>query len=266
MDWVLYDDSYEAERIGIVTLHNPEKRNALSEEMLAALDATLRRVGAERKVNAVILRGAGTVFSAGHDLREILAGDPPAVQKLFEVCYSAMQTIRQLPQVVIAEVHGVATAAGCQLVAASDLAVASTAAKFATPGVKIGYFCATPAVFLSRNVGRKKAAEMLFTGEFMDAVDAERHGLVNRVVPPEDLMERTLELARQVARYSLQTIGAGKEHFYRQLGLEDFAALAYATQVMALASTTQDAKEGIRAFLEKRDPVWSDRPGILGGD
>ncbi len=259
MEKVLYDASCEAERIGIVTLNHAERRNALSTEMLQDLGQVLGEVAAAGRVNAVILRGAGTVFSSGHDLREIHDGGPQEIQGLFDVCEDVFHTIRTMPQVVIAEVHGIATAAGCQLVAAADLAVASTDAKFATPGVKIGFFCTTPSVFLGRAVPRKKAAEMLFTGEYMSAGDAERFGLVNRAVPPEELREETLRLARQVAGFGLSTLGAGKLAFYRQLGMEEFQALAYATQVMVGEAGTADAVEGIAAFLERRPPVWSDR-------
>ncbi|MDA8345410.1 MAG: enoyl-CoA hydratase-related protein [Thermaerobacter sp.] len=259
MDLVFYDDSHEAQRIGILTLNHPEKRNALSQAMLEALDVQLRRISSEGRVNAVILRGAGPVFSSGHDLKEVLFGGPPEVEELFAVCAAVMSTIRGIPQVVIAEVQGVATAAGCQIVAAADLAVASTQARFATPGVRIGFFCTTPSVFLGRSVPRKKAAEMLFTGEYISAEDAERFGLVNRVVSPEQLSSEALALASQVARFSLATLGEGKKAFYRQLGMEDFQALAYASEVMVTESTKPDAKEGIGAFLEKRDPLWSDR-------
>lgn len=259
MEKVVYDAVSEHERIGIVTLNHPEKRNALSTELLRDLGRTLADVAAAGKVNAVVLRGAGTVFSSGHDLREIQAGGTGEILELFKVCEDVFHTMRAMPQVVIAEVQGIATAAGCQLVAAADLAVASTAAKFATPGVKIGFFCTTPSVFLGRAVPRKKAAEMLFTGEYMSAADAERFGLVNRVVAPEELEAETLHLARQVAGYSLATLAAGKEAFYRQLNMEDFQALAYATQVMVGEAALPDAAEGIAAFLGKRPPAWGDR-------
>ncbi len=259
MQKVLYDASHEPERIGIVTLNHPQKRNALSTEMLLDLGEALASVAAGDKVNAVVLRGAGPVFRSGHDLREVREGTTPDMLKLFEVCKDVFQTMRRMPQVVIAEVHGIATAAGCQLVAGADLAVASMAAKFATPGVKIGLFCTTPAVFLSRAIPRKKAAEMLFTGEYMSAADAQRFGLVNCVVAPGELEGATLALARQVAAYSLETLGRGKQAFYRQLGMADFQALAYATQVMVGEAGLPDAQEGIAAFLEKREPVWTDR-------
>ncbi len=259
MDKVVYDAAGEQERIGIVTLNHPEKRNALSTEMLRDLDAVLGRISTEGKVNVVVLRGAGSVFSSGHDLKEVRDGDTPEMLELFRVCEDVFRTMRGMPQVVIAEVHGIATAAGCQLVAAADLAVASTAAKFATPGVKIGFFCTTPSVFLGRAVPRKKAAEMLFTGDYMSAEDAERFGLVNRVVAPEVLREEALTLARQVAAYSLMTLGAGKQAFYRQLDMPEPSALAYASQVMVGEAGLPDAAEGIAAFLEKRPPSWSDR-------
>lgn len=258
-DLVLYDATYEPERIGIVTLNNPDRRNALSEAVLKELREVLESIAVAGRVNAVIVRGAGTVYSSGHDLREILYGEPTDVLRLFEVCDETMHVVNEIPQVVIAEVHGVATAAGCQLVATADLAVASTKASFATPGVRIGFFCSTPAVALSRNVPRKKAAAMLFTGDPITAEEAERVGLVNKVVAPELLAEETLALARRVARFSSATLSTGKRNFYRQLQLNDAAASALATQVMATSSQSPDAKEGIDAFLSKRDPTWSDR-------
>jgi enoyl-CoA hydratase/carnithine racemase len=256
---VLYDAVYEQERIGIVTLNHPEKRNALSTEMLRQLGTVLRQVAAQGRVNAVILRGAGTVFSSGHDLREIQAGGTPEMLELFTVAEDTFGAIRTMPQIVIAEVQGIATAAGCQLVAAADLAVASSAAKFATPGVRNGFFCTTPGVFVSRAVPQKKAAEMLFTGEYLSAVDAERFGLVNRVAEPSNLSDETVRLARQVAQWSPTVLAEGKKAFYRQLGMEESQALAYASQVMVMEAGLPDAREGIAAFLEKRPPHWSDR-------
>ena len=244
-------------KIGTLTLNRPEKRNALSSALLEELTGLLREVGAKKEVNVVIIRGAGKIFSGGHDLKEIAGGGPQDVLGVFRACYEAMRAIREMPQPVIAQVHGIATAAGCQLVAACDLAVASEDTLFATPGAKIGLFCTTPSVFLSRNIGRKKALEMLFTGEFITAGDALTHGLVNRVVPPGELEQSTISLAKNIAGYSLTAIGAGKRAFYQQINMEDFMALNYATEVISLNTTTEDAREGIKAFLEKREPRWA---------
>ncbi|MFO8031765.1 MAG: enoyl-CoA hydratase [Desulfohalobiaceae bacterium] len=239
-----------------LTLNLPEKRNALSLELLQELTQMLQDIGAKREVKAVIIKGAGQHFSSGHNLREVLEGDPQEVLHLFQTCQQTMQAIRDMPQPVIAQVHGVATAAGCQLVAACDLAVASEDAQFSTPGVKIGLFCSTPAVFLSRSIGRKKALEMLLTGDLLPAQKALAHGLVNKVVPAQELEEESKALAQKIAQYSLDTLGLGKQLFYKQINMEDFQALAYATEVISLNSTSPDAKEGISAFLEKRTPQW----------
>lgn len=239
-----------------LTLNLPEKRNALSLELLQELTQMLQDVGAKREAKAVIIKGAGQHFSSGHNLREVLEGDPQEVLHLFQTCYQTMQAIRDMPQPVIAQVHGVATAAGCQLVAACDLAVASEDAQFGTPGVTIGLFCSTPAVFLSRSIGRKKALEMLLTGDLLPAQEALAQGLVNKVVPAQELEEESKALAQKIAQYSLDTLGLGKQLFYKQINMEDFQALAYATEVISLNSTNPDAKEGISAFLEKRTPQW----------
>ncbi|RLI84329.1 enoyl-CoA hydratase [Archaeoglobales archaeon] len=247
---------YEEEgKIGRITLNRPEKRNALSYALLTELKDLLSRIKEERKVKVVIVKGAGKVFSSGHDLKEVL-GDPIDVERLFKRCYEVMHGIRDLPQTVIAQVHGVATAAGCQLVAACDLAVAEEGALFAIPGVKIGLFCSTPVVFVSRAVGRKRAYEMAITGEFITAKQAYEWGLVNRVVPFDDLEQETTEFAEKIASYSLETLESGKRMFYRQINMHDFAALDYATEVISLHSASEDAKEGMTAFLEKREPVW----------
>ncbi|WP_027718792.1 enoyl-CoA hydratase [Desulfovirgula thermocuniculi] len=249
---------HEDERVGIVSLNRPEKLNALSRALLKELADLLGKIGREKKVKVVIIKGVGRAFSAGHDLREIAEGSPQDVLGLFQTCYLTMRAVREIPQPVIAQVHGVATAAGCQLVAAADLAVAAEDALFATPGARIGLFCTTPAVFLSRNVGRKKAMEMLLTGDFIDAREALACGLVNKVVPREKLEEATRELAARIAQNSFSAIAVGKRAFYQQLNMEDFQALNYATEVISLNATTADAREGIRAFLEKRKPVWVD--------
>ncbi len=246
-------------KIGYITLNRPEKRNPLSLEMLQEITRLLIEIGREQKVHAVVVRGAGKVFSAGHDLREIAGGSPQEVLNVFQACGETMRSIRDIPQPVIAQVHGIATAGGCQLVAACDLAVAAEDALFSTPGARIGFFCTTPSVFLSRNIGRKKAMEMLFTADFISAGEALTHGLVNKVVPPGELEQATRKLAEKIAGYSLSAIGLGKKAFYRQINMEDFMAFDYATEVMALSSTTGDAREGITAFLEKREPRWGNK-------
>ncbi len=246
-------------KVGHLTLNRPEKRNPMSREMLEEISGLLNEVGREKSVHVVVVKGAGKVFSAGHDLREVAGGSPREVLEIFRACYDTMKAIRDIPQPVIAQVHGVATAGGCQLVAACDLAVASEDALFATPGARIGFFCTTPSVFLSRNIGRKKAMEMLLTADFITAREALLHGLVNKVVPAEELESATLELANKIAGYSLSTIGTGKRAFYQQINMEDFMAFNYAAEVMALSSTTDDAREGINAFLEKREPRWTNK-------
>ncbi|WP_202319725.1 enoyl-CoA hydratase-related protein [Archaeoglobus neptunius] len=243
-------------KVGVITLNRPETRNALSMDLLAELEELIGRVSAERRVRVVVIRGAGKAFSSGHDLKEILNQHPIEVERLFNQCYRVMQAIRDAPQPYIAQVHGVATAAGCQLVAACDMAVAAKSALFATPGVKIGLFCFTPVTFVSRAVGRKKAFEMGFTGEFITADEAMRFGLVNKVVEDDRLEEETMNLAEKVAGYSLNVLESGKRFFYKQLFMEDFQALAYATEAISLYSSTEDAREGISAFFEKRTPVW----------
>lgn len=253
--YLLYE---RQDKVGFVSLNRPEKRNALSRGLLQELTGLLNEIAADKKVNVVVIKGIGKIFSAGHDLQEVHESNPQELLDLFRTCFQTMRAIREMPQAVIAQVHGVATAAGCQLVAACDLAVAAEDALFGTPGVKIGLFCSTPAVFLSRNVGRKKAMEMLLTGEFMPAGDALVHGLVNKVVPAEQLDTATAEMAASIARYSASAIAVGKKAFYQQINMEDFQALNYASEVITLNSTTGDAREGIRAFLEKRAPRWVD--------
>jgi enoyl-CoA hydratase/carnithine racemase len=246
----------EKDKIGIITLNRPETRNALSQELLAELEELIKRISDERRVRVCIVKGAGRAFSSGHDLKEILNQHPVDVERLFNQCYKVMWEIRNAPQPYIAMVHGAAAAAGCQLVAACDMAVAAKSALFATPGVKIGLFCYTPITFVSRAVGRKKAFEMGFTGEFITADEALQFGLVNKVVDDEKLEEETMKLANKMARYSLNVLESGKRFFYKQLFMEDFQALAYATEAISLYSSTDDAKEGISAFFEKREPKW----------
>lgn len=242
--------------VGYLTLNRPEKRNALSTQVLQEITVLLKDVASKKDVRVVIIKGAGKIFSGGHDLKEVSAGGPQEVLALFQTCYEAMQAIRSMPQPVIAQVHGIATAAGCQLVAACDLALAAEDTLFGTPGAKLGLFCTTPAVFLSRNIGRKKALEMLFTGDMITAQEAMLHGLVNKVVPADKLEEATENMARTIAQNCSSAIAVGKRAFYRQLNMEDFMALNYASEVIALNTTTEDAQEGIKAFLEKRKPNW----------
>lgn len=261
LDVALQFLSYRQEgKIGYITIQNDKQRNALPLTLIEEFDELLKQIATDRQVNVIIIEAEGKVFSSGHNLNEIEGQDPQDVLHLFQSCQRWMQTIRQIPQVVIAKVHGIATAAGCQLVAACDMAVASEQAKFAAPGVHIGFFCSTPAVFISRNVGRKKAVEMLFTGDFISAEEALNNGLVNKVAQHENLDQETENLAHAVARHSLHILEIGKRQFYQQLNMEDFQALNYATEVISLNSSTHpDAAEGIRSFFEKRDPKWSDR-------
>jgi enoyl-CoA hydratase/carnithine racemase len=230
----------------------------MSEGLLQELAELLNKIAAESKVSVVIIKGMGNIFSSGHDLKEIQKFDSQERLLLFGTCFQAMRAIREMPQAVIAQVHGIATAAGCQLVAACDLAVAADDAQFGTPGMKIGLFCSCPSVFLSRNVGRKKAMEMLLTAEMLSAPDALAYGLVNKIVPKEQLEEAAFDMARKIARYSRSALAIGKKMFYEQINMEDFKALNYAGEVMALNGTTKDSEEGIRAFLEKREPAWID--------
>ncbi|MBI4787991.1 MAG: enoyl-CoA hydratase [Chloroflexi bacterium] len=240
----------------IVTMNRPEQRNALSTGLMHAMTEQLECQSARPECRVIIIKGAGPAFSAGHDLREMLNRTPEQEREIFDVCTRMMQTIQRIPQPVIASVHSIATAAGCQLVATCDLAIASENAKFATPGVKIGLFCSTPQVALSRNIGRKRALEMLLTGKMIDAATAAEWGLVNRVVPAEKLDEQVLELARQIASASPLTLRVGKQSFYLQIDAEQETAYELMAQTMAENAMTCDAQEGMSAFLEKRAPVW----------
>jgi enoyl-CoA hydratase/carnithine racemase len=245
-----------ADGVAFLTLAHPEKRNALSRGLLAQLGDLLANVRRDRGVRVVVLRAEGPVFSAGHDLRELTDGREEDYASLFALCTQVMEAVRTLPQPVIASVQGLATAAGCQLVATCDLVVASEKAAFATPGVRIGLFCTTPAVALSRAVGPKLALEMLLTGNPIDAAAAHAAGLVNRVVPPDRLAEETLALARQIAAASPDVVALGKRAFYEQLPLDRPAAYALAGRCMTENALAADAQEGMHAFLEKRPPQW----------
>ncbi|MEQ8249160.1 MAG: enoyl-CoA hydratase [Alphaproteobacteria bacterium] len=239
-----------------VTLNRPEARNALSRGLMSALQETFETIGAS-SARTVILAGEGPAFCAGHDLKEIRS-DPRAqtYEALFAQCSRLMQTIVALPQPVIARVHGPASAAGCQLVATCDLAIAGTSARFATPGVNIGLFCSTPMVALSRNVSSKHAMEMLLTGDMYDAPEAVRMGLVNRAVADHELVDAVDTLARKIATKSATTIKIGKQAFYLQQEMDLAAAYDYASRVMTENMLTRDAEEGIDAFIEKRPPQW----------
>jgi enoyl-CoA hydratase/carnithine racemase len=239
-----------------ITLNRPAKRNALSLELIEDLLGRLREVSSEPGVRAIVLEGAGPAFSAGHDLTEMIDRDVAFYQRLFDVCTELMECIHRLPQPVIAKVDGVATAAGCQLVAACDLAVASEGSQFATPGVKIGLFCSTPMVPVSRAIGRKRALEMLLTGRPIDAATALEWGLVNRVVPRDALEDEVVALVEAIAGSSPLTVGIGKEAFYSQIELDEHRAYDLTKAVMAMNARADDAQEGMCAFLEKRPPEW----------
>jgi enoyl-CoA hydratase/carnithine racemase len=242
-----------------LTLNRPASRNALSIALMEALRRALDDAAATRECRVVVIAGAGPAFCAGHDLRELRSNPSRELyERTFDECSKLMQQIVELPKPVIAEIHGIATAAGCQLVATCDLAVAAEEARFATPGVNIGLFCSTPMVALTRAVGRKPAMEMLLTGELVDAATAKAIGLVNRVVPSAELSAATLELARRIAAKSAFTVATGKEAFYRQAEMGLSQAYRYAGEVMTRNMLAQDAGEGIDAFLAKRAPVWQD--------
>ena len=247
----------DADGVARVTLDRPEKRNALSLELMDELTGVLQRLGARPDARAIVVEGAGVAFSAGHDLTEMVGRDLPFYQRLFDSCTELMETIHRVPQPVIAKVHGIATAAGCQLVAACDLAVAADDARFATPGVTIGLFCSTPMVPLSRAIGRKRALEMLLTGAPISAATALEWGLVNRVVPVSDLDAAVDELVAAISSSSPLTLAIGKEAFYEQVELDEHRAYDLTKSVMAMNSMAADAQEGICAFLEKRPPTWT---------
>jgi enoyl-CoA hydratase/carnithine racemase len=242
-----------------LTLNRPDARNALSAALMSALLEALARAAEDPQARVVVIAGAGPAFCAGHDLREMRADQRrETYDRLFAQCSELMLAIVRLPRPVIAEVHGIATAAGCQLVATCDLAVAAEDARFATPGVNIGLFCSTPMVALTRAVGRKAAMEMLLTGKLIDAETAQAIGLINRVVPGEGLRDAVDGLAREIASKSALTVKIGKEAFYRQAELDLAAAYRYAAEVMTTNMLAHDAGEGIDAFLAKRKPVWHD--------
>lgn len=262
------DDLILEERRGavaILTLNRPAARNALSLAMIAALHGAIDRISADESVSVVILDAAGSTFCAGHDLKELIAhrDDNDRGRAFFaetmRACAAMMQAVVHCPKPVIAAVHATATAAGCQLVATCDLAVAAETAAFATPGVNIGLFCSSPMVALSRNVSRKQAMEMLLLGEMLEAGAARDYGLVNRVVPAERVMQEVMSMAETIASKSPLTVAIGKEAFYRQLELDLSDAYDYAADVMVRNMLARDAEEGIKAFIEKRAPTWEGR-------
>ena len=251
--------------IALLSLNRPQARNTLSEATLAALHDQFASIARDDQVRAVVISHDGPAFCAGHDMKEMTAhrSDPDRGRNYFkalmERCSALMLSIQKLPQPVIAALEGVATAAGCQLVASCDLAVASETARFSTPGVHIGLFCSTPMVALSRNVSNKHAMEMLLTGDMISAADAHRIGLVNRVVTAGKASEHALELARQIASKSMLTVKLGKQAFYRQRELNLADAYKLTIDVMVDNMLARDAEEGLNAFIEKRDPIWEDR-------
>jgi enoyl-CoA hydratase/carnithine racemase len=239
----------------VITMNRPERRNALSLSHMHALTSAFRQVG-ETDTAGIVLAGNGPVFSAGHDFADLAGADLATARRLLLACRELMETIQGVPQVVIARVHGLATAAGCQLVATCDLAVAASNAGFAAPGGKGGWFCHTPMVPVARNVGRKRAMELALTGDVIDAATALEWGLVNRAVPPEELEKATRELLERATRGSRRSKALGKQAMYAQLGHPEADAYTYAVEVMAASSQTPEAQEGISAFLEKRAPEW----------
>jgi enoyl-CoA hydratase/carnithine racemase len=239
-----------------VTLNRPDRYNALSLALMGELRALLERLGGDGATQAIVIAGAGRGFSAGHDLGELIGRPDRFYAELFEECTRLMQTVQRVPQPVVARVHGVATAAGCQLVAACDLAIAAAGARFGTPGVRIGLFCSTPMVPLSRAIGRKRALQMLLTGELVDAATACHWGLINDVVPAEQLDAAVDALVTRITEASPRIVGVGKQTFYAQLDRDQGGAYELATGVMVENAAMADAQEGISAFLDKREPAW----------
>jgi enoyl-CoA hydratase/carnithine racemase len=247
----------DREGIATLTLNRPKQYNALSVALLTELQSALDSIAADSNVRVLVVAGSGSAFCAGHDLKEMRAHyDLAATRRLFEQCSDMMLTLIKLPQPVIAKVHGIATAAGCQLVAQCDLAVASDAARFATSGINVGLFCATPSVPLSRNVGRKRAMELLLTGNFMDAREAQAQGLINRVVPAEDLDNAVTELAQSITSKPAAAIAQGKSMFYRQVEMPLQDAYRLAAETMACNFLMPETAEGVDAFMQKRPPKW----------
>lgn len=240
----------------VIMLNRPDQLNALSTGLMTELTAELERQAERPEVRAIVIKGAGRAFSAGHDLKEMLDRSLDEERDIFAVCNRLMATIQSVPVPVIAAPHGIATAAGCQLVAACDLAIASDDCRFATSGVKYGLFCSTPGVAVARNVSRKHALEMLLTGEFIDAATAERWGLINRAVPRERLDDEVMALVNDLAKLSRYALQIGKEGFYRQVEATQAEAYAMMAEAISCNAVAPDGQEGIAAFVEKRKPVW----------
>jgi len=245
--------------VGYLTLNNPRKINALSKLMIGEIIHALGEVAADDSIKVLVIRAAGKHFCAGHYLAEMVDGDVCEYRSIFDQCNRMMQKIHDLPQPVIAQVQGIATAAGCQLVAWCDLAVAEEGARFATPGVKIGLFCSTPSVAVVRAIGRKAAMEMLLTGRYYPAAEAKELGLINRVVPAEELDAETETLAKQIAEASRFVLSVGKQAFYAQVDQPDSDAMDFARQTMTMSLLAEDAQGGIKAFMEKKKPVWKNK-------
>jgi len=243
--------------VAVVTLNRPQRRNALSLELMQELIGSFDEIGRNREIRAVILAAAGKVFCSGHDLSEMQGRDINEYRRIFDICTELMTKIQAMQQPVIAEVQGIATAAGCQLVATCDMAIAAEHASFATPGVKIGLFCTTPMVALTRAIGRKRAFQMLLTGEMVGAKTAAEWGLVNQAVPAAELQVATRQLAAKVADASSLVVAIGKQAYYTQIDLDQPKAYAYAKEVMSMNALAADAQEGIGAFLGKRPPCWA---------
>jgi enoyl-CoA hydratase/carnithine racemase len=249
------------DHIGWLILNRPEERNALSMDLMDKIQNKLKEIKKDKEIKVVVIKGNGPSFCSGHSMKELVGEeyDIHHFRKIFSECCKMIQSIRKLPQPVIAQVHGEATAAGCQLVASCDLAIAEINAKFSTPGVKIGLFCSTPMVPLSRVIGRRRALDMLFTGRWVSANEAEKFGLVNKVVEPEKLSEETKIWASEIAKYSRLTLEIGKQAFYNQIDLIDKAAYDFSKEIIAFNCLTKDAQEGMKAFLEKRKPKWKNK-------
>jgi enoyl-CoA hydratase/carnithine racemase len=245
--------------VGYLTLNNPKKVNALSTRMIGEIIHVLDEVALDESIKVLVIRAAGNHFCAGHNLAEIIDGGVKEYKFVFDQCTRMMQKIHEIPQPVIAQVQGIATAAGCQLVAWCDLAIAEEGARFATPGVKIGLFCTTPMVAITRAIGRKAALEMLLTGRYLPAGEAKELGLINRVVPLDALEAETQTLADQIAEASRFTLAIGKQGFYAQVDQPDAAAMHYAKHTITMNLASEDAQAGIQAFLKKEKPVWRNR-------
>jgi len=253
LDYLLVEDAPPA---AVITLNRPDQLNALSSALMTELAAELERQAARREVRAIVIKGAGRAFSAGHDLKEMLDRSLDEEREIFALCNKLMATVQSVPVPVIAAPHGIATAAGCQLVAQCDLAIASDDCRFATSGVRYGLFCSTPGVAVARNVSRKHAMEMLLTGDFIDAATAVEWGLINRAVPRERLDAEVMTLVNQLAQHSRYALQIGKEGFYKQIDSTQLKAYEMMAEAISCNAVAPDGQEGIAAFVEKRKPIW----------